>query len=146
MLYHESLHFWQILSLGYVTKLVEQNWIRFINFEKVGTIIPYTDLESNHKVNKETDPFSAYKLLECLTRFWDVHIRGPNRIIMDEKIDLSESELYNTDSEGRYRSYTGKTYDTIMQVGEDCRLYADPYRWMLKQSKGNSFLFNWFFR
>jgi len=139
VLYHESLHFWQILSLGYVTKLVEQDWNRFINFEKAGAILPYTNFESNHKVKKKAEPFSTYKLLECLTRFWDVHTRGPNRIIIEEKIDLHESQLYITDSVGRYRGYTGKAYDTIMQVGEDCQLYADPYRWMLKKSKGNSF-------
>lgn len=135
-LYHESVHFWQFIWSGYIAQLVYNDWYRLNNFEKNHVIIPNNCW--SHFCNRNNFSFSPYELIECLARFWDVHTRGPHEIIKEENIVQNLNKIYEFNI-GQETVYTGEAFDTVMQEGEDCVLYAAPYRWMLDQTKGDSF-------
>ena len=137
VLYHESIHFWQFLSSGYIANLISEEWKRLNHFEQMNEIIPKSDFLKNFNQRPEDKTFSPYELTECWARYWDVHTRSPARIIKEEGIEIDESENQNNKL---YGNYSWIEYDTIMQKGEDSHLYAQPYRWLLEKASGNSYL------
>jgi len=141
VLFHESLHFWQFLSSGYIASLVAEDWEHLVHFEKKGEIKPYSEKLKNFRV-KQNFAFSSYNLVECIARYWDVHTRNANKIIEKEKIEIDKNKVYAADMGLSTPVYTEHAFDTVMQFGEDCQLYAEPYRWMLKQSKNDSYFTN----
>jgi hypothetical protein len=142
LLYHESLHFWQFLSSEYIARLRDEDWMRFKHFKNTGKIIPRSENFMNYRIRVGNSPFSAYELIECWARFWDVHTRGPQNIIEDEKIVIPHDlvDLLETDGggSGRIKGYTDLAYDFLMLHGEDCEHYAEPYRWALNEAFRNS--------
>lgn len=139
---HEVLHFWQSLSLGFITNLALQEWLQLLDFEDKKT---YSCIEERHKMLNSFQKdhpklgFSAYNLSEALCRFWDVHIIGPLNLIklQHEKLGYTLSAAEKlidhpsmfTFIDG-HKAYSSAAYDLLMQA-ED--YYAEPYRLALKK-------------
>ena len=137
VLYHESIHFWQLLSSGYIADLVAEEWLRLQAFEQRGEVQAVSEkLIAFNRRSADGAPFSAYELTECWARYWDVHTRSPAQIIKEEGISVDPGiVLERPASENGIRSYSGQAFDTVMQQGADSTLYAAPYRWMLAQAR-----------
>lgn len=142
VLYHESIHFWQLLASGYLANLVSEEWRRLDHFEQNKEILPKSDLSDNYTSRPDDTPFSPYELTECWARYWDVHTRSPARIIQEEGIVIEEPVDNDNRPSG---TYSWIEYDTVMQKGEDSHLYARPYRWLLDRASGNSYLISLLF-
>ena len=134
IVYHESIHFWQFLSSGYIANLVSEDWLRLLEFEKTGKILPLSENQSNYSKRQEKYPFSPNELVECWARYWDVHTRNALEIMKQENIEPNDSEVYSIDYGGQFPGYTDKAFDTVMVLGLDCQIYAAPYRWMLNEA------------
>jgi hypothetical protein len=127
ILYHESVHFWLLLSSAYIASLVADEWDRLLRYEETGVLSPPTNTVRDHAITLPDNPFSASELVECWARYWDVHTRGPDKILREEGITGDDAAL-----RGQY-GYTGAAYDLVMQSGEDCGVYGRPYRWLLER-------------
>lgn len=84
MIFHESIHFWQHISQGFLLRLAKEQWDRLIAYELRGEKSGpgATELEF-----ERIDPdlgFSAKDLHECLARFWDVIVFGPKNLLDKE--------------------------------------------------------------
>lgn len=135
ILYHETIHFWQFLSSAYVANLVAQEWSRLIRYEQTRELMPPGDPEDSE--SDGATPFSPSELVECWARYWDVHSRGPDRIIAEESIPVNDTSKLQKQFGGQ-TAYTGEAFDTVMQVGRDCAVYGRPYRWLLEKLSGHS--------
>lgn len=141
VLYHESVHFWQFLASAYLANLIGEEWVRLLHYEQSGAVRPQSAAVAGFKQRAETAPFSPYELVECWARYWDVHTRSPARIIRQEGIDLPQAAvLERTRWETGTREYSGIAFDVVMQHGQDCSLYAAPYRWLLNQASRQRFV------
>jgi hypothetical protein len=145
VLYHESIHFWQFLSSGYVANLIGGEWDRFKQYERTGEILPQGELLQNYSIRKEGLPFSSAELVECWARYWDVHTRSPAQIIREEGIELPSTMPIEIDGGYFVRAYTSKAYDAVMQGGKNPDIYAAPYRWLLQKTSGDSRFVNYVF-
>ena len=116
VLYHESVHFWQVLASGYLGNLIASEWSRVDHFEKTGEIRPQSDAARAH-TERDSFPFSAYELVECWARYWDVHTRSPARIVDEEQAHF---EIEVPGKAGR--QYTNFAFDEVMQRGPDAAL------------------------
>jgi hypothetical protein len=132
VLYHESLHFWLCLSSAYIASLVAAEWDRLLHYEATGVLQPPGDLVRDHSITRAPNPFSVAELVECWARYWDVHTRGPAKIIHEEGIPVDDPATLRRQY-GSFSTYTGVAFDTVMQVGEDCAIYGRPYRWLLER-------------
>ena len=133
-LYHESLHFWQLASSRYLQMIVVAEWQRLLKFERDGAVPPRSDERKTFGVTSADEPFSVRDLVECLARYWDVHTRSPSRLIREEGNDL-EGRLQEIDAIRPEDAYANLEFDTVMQTGPDCQVYAEPYRWMLRRAR-----------
>lgn len=139
---HEVLHFWQAISLGFITNLALQKWLQLLDYENKATYFSKHErqklLNSFKKVHPEFG-FSAYNLSEALCRFWDIHIMGPLNMIKihHDKLGFSLSEVDKIFGQDIMLS---PVFDLLMQV-EDT--YAEPYRFSLKKwgSKNSVIMF-----
>ncbi|HET9001517.1 MAG TPA: hypothetical protein VFP86_17895 [bacterium] len=132
ILYHESVHFWQLLSSFYMAEIVATEWARVCHFEKTGEILPVSEHKIAHTQRRGDQPFSPFELVECWARYWDVHTRSPERVIREEGLESTVAEV------PRPFGYASPEYDLVMTKGDDCENYAAPYRWMLERMRGNS--------
>lgn len=141
-LYHESLHFWQLLGWGYVAHCAAVDWQRVLAFEATGVVPPPSARGLDSMGGAGDGPFSPRQLMEAVARFWDVHTRSPAQVIVDEGLTDAAAEagpLTVPDPHGGgLDAYTHKAFDFVMQHGPDCRHYAEPYRWLLERVHGAS--------
>ncbi len=133
ILYHESVHFWQLLASGYLANVVADEWSRLERYEQTGELLSRGAFASKYLERVEPDPFSAYELVECWARYWDVHTRSPAAILEDDTVPAGF--MFPGDTKP---SYTSRIFDRVMQVGPDSALYAAPYRWALERADGDS--------
>ena len=140
VLYHESIHFWQLFSSAYVANIVDHDWIRLQHFRDTGQVQPLGERAKEYGVRAEGKPFSPRELLECWARFWDAHTRGPAAIFHDEGYPVEDMSLETVDPYMGFKSYTAAAYDYVMTEGPDAGLYERPYRWLLDQSKHSAFV------
>jgi len=129
-LMHESLHFWQLMWSGYLMSLVEDEWQRLVRFETVGALDQASARVKRHN-DRNLSPFCPDDLVEAWCRYWDVHIRGPHRV-------LEEDGLARPGGPSREGMYSSRDFDTAMLEGPSARLYARPYRWLLDYFAGES--------
>ena len=123
ILYHESIHFWQLFSSAYVGNLIADDWRRLEHFRVKGEVRPFSQEARQYEVCAEGLPFSPRELLECWARFWDVHTREPHRIIRDEGYPAEEiKRLEVIDPYSGTISYTHEAYDFLMQGGPSSSL------------------------
>jgi hypothetical protein len=141
ILYHESIHFWQLLSSAYLANLVQEEWLRFADYMRNGMLRPaHPDVIGMRRVEGGR-PFSPLELIECWARYWDVHTRHPRRIL--EEDGLEPPPAWVADAIGAPPgAYTSAEFDTFMQHGRDAATYARPYRWMLDRAEGDSSFVN----
>lgn len=139
ILYHESIHFWQLFSSGYIGNIVGDDWHRLVTFEKTGRILPPSANLKAFATKKEHFPFSAKDLTECWARYWDVHTRGPVTILREEGRDtknLGEIERISPLT-GQYE-YSQSAYDAAFLTPGEATEYSEPYRWMMDRTSGHS--------
>ncbi len=132
-LYHESLHFWQLASSRHLQLLVAAEWERLLAFEREGTVPPRSGTREGFGRVGGDEPFSVRDLIECLARYWDVHTRGPTRILREEGNDLG-GMLDAIDAIRPAGAYSSLEFDTVMRTGPDCEVYARPYHWMMERA------------
>lgn len=144
VLYHESIHFWQLLSSAYLANLTQYEWVRLEAFEATGEVEPPHAMVRAFTQRGDGEPFSAHELMECWARYWDVHTRSPARIAEEEGLTRADGRPLTTRVAG-FEAYTGEAFDLVMSEGRDARLYAAPYRWLLERCQGNSSLANLLF-
>jgi hypothetical protein len=77
ILIHEITHFWQAISLGFVTNLCLEDWRAILDFEKDQQTVKLDKLKKALHSQDDKLGISPNDLLECLARYWDVHILGP---------------------------------------------------------------------
>ncbi len=140
IVFHESVHYWQQLGQGFMTKIAQEDWIRLLLFEKNNVVAdpgPYRiEFARQHVVSD----FSAHDLLESLARFWDVHAIGPHRLLEMEFIDprRSFSELFKEQyfafkKKGlivhpEHGGYSDLAFDMTMDAAAGS--YAKPYQYV----------------
>jgi hypothetical protein len=88
--FHETIHFWQYLSSGYLARVVQEDWDRLIAFEQFGTLVREAPRRLHLLQAHPEYSFSPGDLVEAFARYWDVHVIGPP--------ELLELELHS----GRY--------------------------------------------
>ena len=136
VLYHETIHFWQLLSSAYVANLVQAEWLRLAGFEETGRWRPVDETVAASRHTGRGYPFAAIELLECWARYWDVHTRHAGRLLREDGIDASHLPS------GPDGAYSAVQFDRFMQEGRDSAVYARPYRWALDRADGQSALVN----
>ena len=136
---HETIHFWQTLSQGYVANLAQEEWLALLEFEETGRSAKYGKLESAYTTREDTLNFSVADLVEGLARFWDIMILGPHRLEEWNTGKQSHRTPFTTerhdDPEQPVKPMTNQLFDRLMQL-EDA--YAAPYRLMLEQWDTNN--------
>jgi len=138
-LFHETIHFWQVLSSGYLADIVASEWGRAVEYIRDGNMIPREKHVLDHRERIGGAPFSALEMVESLARFWDVHTRSAVKIIEEEGIEVPDNKVLSRVDDGYERpAYTNEAFDLVMYEGRDCQNYAAPYRWMLERVDGDS--------
>jgi len=129
---HETLHFWQVLSSGFLANLALSEWHNLLEFEGSGELTPQSSILGSFVRENPEMGFSPWNLSEALARFWDLHITGPQknlrqRLLLTDSPDLSRMGLETpTDLPGsEAQAYSSEQFDTLMLL-EDT--YAEPYR------------------
>lgn len=136
---HETLHWWQQLGLGFFTHLAAEDWQRLLEFESTGIIPDSGPFMQELLRFNDSLGFSAWNLIESLTRYWDVHICGPTQLLDIERIEklgtdkefwkkydkLRESGIL-TIRRSNGDAYTAQAYNLAME-GVGGR-YARPYK------------------
>jgi hypothetical protein len=140
VLYHESVHWWQVLSSGYVANLVQEDWAAVLRFE-AGEPAEIPDAVRHAAEASSDEPFSANELMECWARYWDVHTRSPSRLLAEDGLSLANVGPRPDHGLG-IGPYSAGEFDAFMQDGPDATLYARPYRWALAQLSQDSRLLN----
>ena len=126
---HETLHFWQMLSVGFVTNLGIQEWDDLLEFEPSGKVPKDADLKLLLREQHSELGFSAMDLIEALARYWDIHILGPVKLQEWSSVKRSYEGPISTqrvrDPSETPRPYFAGEFDALMKA-EDT--YAEPYR------------------
>lgn len=79
-LVHESIHYWQQLSHGYLLRLAEEDWHQLLEWESGGHAST-GPIREKFKRPQGVHGFSASDLSECLARFWEVLYVGPDIVL-----------------------------------------------------------------
>jgi len=124
ILMHESFHFWHVLSSGYLSNVIQDEWLRLLEYEQGEVIRDPTQLARQFK-QRLTHPFAPVELFECWARYWDVHTYNPSRIV---EYDGDQSQFGSIKESG----YPGQVFDLAMVKGERHCEYSEPYRWTLE--------------
>jgi hypothetical protein len=125
---HEFLHFWQLLSHGFFANMALSEWSDLIQFENTHVVGKPSKIYSEfYRVDVETG-YSAYDIVECLARYWDIHILGPEKlrewIIGKDLYDRSFSTKRILPSYREPKSYSGRDFDSLVSSEEG---YTRPY-------------------
>jgi hypothetical protein len=78
-LLHESLHYWQQLSQGYLFLLAEEDWTAFLTVLGGGAPPADSPRRRHFKEAEGRHGLSAWSISESLTQFWEVLIAGDER-------------------------------------------------------------------
>ena len=116
-LLHESLHYWQQLSQGYLFLLAEEDWADFIEREKTGKTPGEGPRRKHFKQADGRHGFSAWNVSESLTQFWEMHIAGPE--------SASGPSAEPSAKERTQRWSSDHEFDEAMLASRD---YSEPFR------------------
>ena len=132
ILYHETVHFWQLFSSGYLAKVVLDAWTGLIDFERQGKAKLYANPLTLRNAGQ---PFSSGQLAECWARFWDVHTRSPDRVRAEDTVeDAVLGRAKPAPSLRATRGYKLAAIDDLLNTTKLDAEYALPFRWLLEQS------------
>jgi hypothetical protein len=81
-LIHESIHYWQQLSHGYMLALAQEDWRQLLEWEAGGRpdIGP---MRAHYRQPEGRHGFSAYDLCECIARFWEILFLDPAAVLRE---------------------------------------------------------------
>ncbi|MEF8733647.1 MAG: hypothetical protein V5B40_17575 [Candidatus Accumulibacter meliphilus] len=79
---HESIHFWQQLSHGYLFALAEEDWHQLRRWEQGGAA-ELGPLRARFQQPAGQHGFSPSDICESLARFWEVVAVGPRTILAE---------------------------------------------------------------
>jgi hypothetical protein len=113
ILMHESLHGFQLAGCSWLQRLVAEEWQRLRAFEATGTATPFGPLRTAWATPAPGLPYSVRDIAECLARFWDIHIRGPNTILGE--------------NEAQPAPYDYLAYEYALRAGAKLDSYPKPY-------------------
>jgi hypothetical protein len=82
-LVHESIHYWQQFSHGYLLRLAQEDWIQMLEWEQKGNCAADGPCRAYYKKSEGQHGFSAEELCESLARFWEVVFSGPAGIVKE---------------------------------------------------------------
>lgn len=152
-IFHETVHYWQHISQGYLARVVEEDWERLKVYRDCGEVRSVGPLKRHFLTHDQEIGYSPLDLIECLARFWDVHVMGPHDLLKSELANplreikgITPEEYREMDSAGLLRrleddAYTDIAYELVMDVAAGH--YALPYRQLRNAS--NSFRANTLF-
>jgi hypothetical protein len=139
---HETLHYWQQLTHGFLARLAAEEWRRLSAFRKTGHFPPSGPLRRQYVLKHAELGFSVRTLHESLTRGWDIHICNPTQVLRleresgqftDEAFWARFEELEASGAlDGPGGSYTDLAYELGME-GAGGR-YAGPFRYLVQHS------------
>lgn len=128
-LVHESIHFWQQLSHGYLLDLAEEDWRRLLEWEQGGRPGP-GPLRERYRRSEGRHGFSVHDLWECEARFWEVLFVGP-RVVLQEAVTRTRRASLTGDVDPdlaelarREGPPDSQTFDRAMQLSGG---YAAPF-------------------
>lgn len=137
VLYHEIVHYWQLLACGYLARMAAEDWERLRSYEATGQSSGAGPLR-RHYVRRDAElGFSPLDLVEALARYWEVHVIGPHRVFeLDVEnplrlIDPKRVRQYDkAKAEGRIvhpetGAYSSLAFDMAMECSAGN--YAAPY-------------------
>lgn len=137
ILMHECLHVWQLVGSRWLLAMVAEEWGRLQDWQPGAPPSSPGPLRQAYGRPDHGQLFSVRDLVECLARFWDVHIRGPQRLLDEEGDDLGGLRAMiaaRRDQEG-HGGYASLEFDALMIEGRQHAAYAAPYRWLLDRAK-----------
>ena len=142
-IFHETLHYWQHISQGFLIRLIEEDYRRLQAFEETGKVPAPGNVKKTFMARSNEAGFSARDLMESHARYWDMHGIGPPRLIeadlknpdkdtdpvltRDAYEDLkAKGQIWqHIDEKGEGRGYSGLSFDLAMRLAGDS--YAKPY-------------------
>ena len=119
VLMHESLHMFQLAGSSWLQRLVAEEWGRVLTLERTGVAPPHGPLRTAFGRPQQGIPFSVRDLVECLARFWDMHMRGPDRVLEEEAFPDPKGEFAALRMARQARHeipYTSQEYHAAMQA------------------------------
>lgn len=138
ILMHESLHAFQLAGSHWLQQMVAEEWERVLTYEQTGQAQPPGQFRLQYGHPSKTVQLSVRDLVECLARFWDVHTRGPDRVLAEEPWHDPDGRIARLLADRRARGgipYTDEEYDAAMRAGVGLDTYVRPYLWLLAAAK-----------
>jgi hypothetical protein len=128
-LVHESIHYWQQLSQGYLLRLAEEDWKRMIEWERNGGPASVGPYRAHYYEPEGRHGFTAYQLCESFARFWEVLRAGPSKVLSEAIGDARKkgrAREVNADWKEAVRpgAPADRTFDLAMDAGGS---YGLPY-------------------
>jgi len=110
---HETAHYWQYLSEGFLTLLAEEEWGRLVVFERTGAKCPPGPIRHEFLRPDPTLGISPQDLHEGVARWWEFMSQGPQRLIAEALADgrLREGAVQSSPS-GKHTN----SFDIVMEL------------------------------
>lgn len=138
VLMHECLHAFQLAGSRWLQRMVAEEWERVLAMERTGNAPPLGPLRRQFARPASDMPFSVRDLVECLARFWDMHVRGPDRVLEEEAFPDPHGYFAAKRLARRAQgtiTYTHIEYDAAMKAGMGQDSYPRLYLWMLRAAR-----------
>lgn len=128
-LVHESIHYWQQLSHGYLLRLAAEDWERMLEWEQRGGRAAVGPCRAHYYEPEGRHGFSAYQLSESFARFWEVLRAGPAKVLGDAIEEArKQGRAREVDAEwreaARPEALSDRTFDLAMDAAGS---YGLPY-------------------
>ena len=130
VLMHECLHAFQLAGSRWLQRMVAEEWRRLLEFERTGRAPALGRLRSAWGRPPAGYPFSVRDLVECLARFWDVHIRGARRILAEDAAVTGTGQPIANGPEGEVGfplADRAEEYEAAIRTGQKLDSYPVPY-------------------
>jgi hypothetical protein len=132
VLLHETLHFWQLLAFPYLQHLVNEEWQRFIYYLADREVLPVGPALQRARKREQSGDFSAWDLLEGLTRYWEINSQSPIELLRQEAVAVDDPGLLEKlDPKLPTYRFPWLAIELAMRRGLTCEHYGVPYRWCL---------------
>src|SRR5262249_12599647 len=124
-LVHESIHYWQQLSQGYLFQLAQEDWTQMLAWEQKSGSAVLGPRRSHYYKAEGRYGFSAYQLCESFARFWEVVFVGPVATMEEARKNGRASTHVWSEWEDLVRhGLSDKAFDMSMRVSGS---YDLPY-------------------
>lgn len=136
ILIHETVHYWQQLSQGFLLLLAAEEWRRLDRFEREGTAEAPGVFGRRFAERKPPYGLTARDLSESLAHFWELVAIGPHRVIESEwaagrrQVNPDHLQAYRRtrQSLGLFDAAAWGAYDLYEALFVLAGPYADPLR------------------